>query len=265
MPQMTEICKRFPDGKMLLTVGVYYPQPGSKNYLNAPPIPGYQFIFWDINGVIWASTNATPLTPNNNFLAFAWYMELGVGNGEAIEVYAFNKDQNQVLPDCPIVSVAPPNTPQQGCTVDNRQIAVTVTVSTHVPSDPGAVFNGWVQSGGTVNGPVLQVNAKQGDLAIAFYKQPPVIQVIGEDLGGTPGQPHGVGLSVTGSGFTPGGQVVLNVHRPQPITLTADLSNSISWDGGIPGYSCGHFPKVSATDSTTGLEVLADVTWFCAP
>jgi hypothetical protein len=87
-----------------------------------------------------------------------------------VTVYAFAADKDQLLPDIPIDSVTPPAAWVPGShSVDTSAGAVKIVVKTSVSGDAGAIFDGFVQTGGSVIGRELAVPQGHGDLVFVIY------------------------------------------------------------------------------------------------
>ena len=138
-------------------------------------IKTYGFLFWNIAGqVISTATALLNKTPSVDFTASAWYTLLAGGGGPAtVFTFAFAADKDQTLSDNAILSVTPARDWSGGTTVDTTADTVSIIPKPSVLSDPGAVFDGWVQSGGTVTGHTLTVQMGISDFAIAIYGADP--------------------------------------------------------------------------------------------
>lgn len=138
-------------------------------------VDSFAFLFWNVDGKIIPTPTASATTPKPDKPAFtcsAWYIQTGdgIGGSPGVSVFAFAADKDTFLSDIPIDSVTPPAAWVPGShTVDTSTSAVTIFVKASVSGDAGAVFDGFVQNGGTVTGKDLAVPKGVSDFAIVIY------------------------------------------------------------------------------------------------
>jgi hypothetical protein len=155
--------------------------------LDAPPQvialnPGnpdtkYDFLFWDANKVLVATSVVTFTTPSDDsiFVATAWYTAEGGGNGSpAVTTYAFSRDRDEVIADTPIDSVAPsaawPGPPSTVVSTTTTADPVTITAKSLI--DGSGEFASWLAFGGNASGETLTVKAQTSALGIAVFGVP---------------------------------------------------------------------------------------------
>jgi hypothetical protein len=140
----------------------------------------YTFLFWNVNGEI-CTSNPTKdlLVPPTPFTASAWYATGGGIGPEQVLTWAFSADQNQTLPDVPILSVAPPGAwDGHSSNVQNKGSAVTIAARPNVPHDPGKMFLAWWPlSGGVASESNLTVPQGVFCAAIAVYGSDPCLSI----------------------------------------------------------------------------------------
>jgi len=149
---------------------------------------GYEFLFWDNQGVLSWSPTVTICPGSTNTIASAWYLATGCSgvcncppSGCYVTTFAFSIDHQEVLANgTPIASVAP-NSPVKWTSpmttvLTNTSENITANSSIAFPSYAAEPFRYWQQLGTTTQTPIGEVyDASQNSSAwvVAFYGPDP--------------------------------------------------------------------------------------------
>jgi hypothetical protein len=157
----------------------------------APPIAGYQFLFWDNQGTISWNTTVSICSGSGDTVANAWYLDISGGGpcpptGCYVQTYAFSTDHNLVIgpgagAGTPIALVAP-NSPvawtTPSTTVLTNHAAENISAESALAFPPYAAepFRFWQVLNTTTETPIgIVYNATVNDTAwvVAFYGPDP--------------------------------------------------------------------------------------------
>lgn len=154
----------------------------AEQYLSIPDPanPGqffnYAFLFWNIAGSVSTGLTKTYTVPATDYVATAWYVQVGGGGGggTGLTVWAFSSKLDLVPTDTPIQSVTPSaawaggNTTFVSTTVGKNPVVVTARNT--VAGAPGESFANWFPLGvGSPAGNQLTVPNGAASWALAVY------------------------------------------------------------------------------------------------
>ena len=131
------------------------------------PDTAYAFLYWDINGHLYAHPRATFVAPTHlsSFAATAWYLLTsggGPGGATSVMTYGFSLPKDAPLSGSPIASVAPSSawTPPSAAVSTSTSVTITATDALE--------FIRWLAPDATVTGTALAAAAGVSTTAIAF-------------------------------------------------------------------------------------------------
>jgi hypothetical protein len=191
MPQRTRTNRLFPTGtkigalfeKFPMTAGSLASETAEQSFkLPDPAHPGqdfnYAFLFWNIAGNVSTNPIESYTVPTTDYVATAWYVQVGGGDGTGLTTWAFSSQHDIVESDTPIQSVTPAgawaglNATFISTTVGLGPVVVTAHAS--IPSAPGENFYNWfpLSGVGTPAGNQLTVPNGSSAWALAVYAVP---------------------------------------------------------------------------------------------